>query len=194
MNCLQRWGYEAYGIDYADRTIQAVRDLFPHLNLSVQDVRKTNFPNDHFDAYWSLGVIEHFWNGYHEITHEAHRVLKHNGIFFLSFPAMSPLRKLKARLSWYQPLPRKIESNDFYEFMLDPNRVIKDLSDQGFSLVHSYSYDALKGIKDEITLFQPLTKKLYASKHVVARGIRLACTLLLGRLTGHMTLLVLKKT
>ncbi|MBI4256909.1 class I SAM-dependent methyltransferase [Candidatus Uhrbacteria bacterium] len=192
--CLNKWGYDAYGIDYADRTIRAVSENLPNLQLSVEDVRHTTFPNNFFDAYWSLGVIEHFWDGFDEITQEAHRVLKPDGIFFLSFPVMSPLRKLKARLDLYQPMRASTPQKNFYEFILDQKLVSQQLDEQGFELVETSLYDALKGLKDELPLLHHPLQKLYKNKHVVARGFRLLLTILLGRLTGHMTLLVFRKT
>ncbi len=194
VSCLQKWGYDAYGIDYAAETIQAVREMLPNLKLSVQDVKHTNFADAYFDAYWSLGVIEHFWNGYEEIVKEAHRILKPGGIFFLSFPVMSPLRKLKARLNRYPLLSPSTNTNDFYEFMLDQDIVTRELAGQGFELERIYLYDALKGLKDELPFLHLVLQKLYKSKNFLARGFRLLLTVCLGRWTGHMTVLVLRKT
>ncbi|TAL50338.1 class I SAM-dependent methyltransferase [Patescibacteria group bacterium] len=191
--CLNQWGYDSYGIDYADKTLQAVTDILPDLQLSVQDVRQTTFPNNFFDAYWSLGVIEHFWEGFDEITQEAHRVLKPGGILFLSFPVMSPLRKLKARLGLYQPMQASASRETFYEFMLDQKLVTQQLAEQGFALVETYLYDALKGLKDELPLLHIPLQKLYKSKLFVTRGLRFSLTFLVGRWTGHMALLVFRK-
>lgn len=55
-------------------------------------------------------------------------------------------------------------------------------------------YDALKGIKDEIPLFQSPVQRLYKSRSRLARASRLMLTMLLGRLTGHMTVLILRKS
>jgi len=40
------------------------------------------FPNNFFDGYWTLGVIEHFWEGYNQIIEEAKRVIKPGDIYF----------------------------------------------------------------------------------------------------------------
>lgn len=42
----------------------------------MQDVRKLQFADGFFDGYWSLGVIEYFWEGYNEIVNEVKRVIK----------------------------------------------------------------------------------------------------------------------
>lgn len=190
---LQTWGYEAYGVDFAADTIEAIQKLIPNLNVSVQDVKCMNFPDSYFDGYWSLGVIEHFWNGYDDIIKEAYRVIKQGGYLFLTFPVMSPLRKLKARLGLYKTLDRAITADNFYEFAIDARQVIDCITRYGFHEIQRYPYDALKGLKDEANILKPFLQKLYNSKGSFARGIRFALTLLCARLTGHMMLLVLKK-
>ena len=192
--CLDAWGYEAYGVDYAARTVEIVRELVPKLRIRVGDVRHLDFPNSFFDGYWSLGVIEHFWEGFDPITKEAVRVLKPGGTLFLTFPWMSPLRRLKAGLGLYPDVGSTQEIGTFYEFMLDRRAVVRTLESQGFSCVEFMPYDALKGLKDEIPFLHPMLKKLYKSKTRVARAIRYALTMLFAQLTGHMILLVCKKS
>lgn len=190
---LQSWGYDAYGVDFAKQTIDAVKKVVPSLNLCVQNVRHLEFPDTIFDGYWSLGVIEHFYDGYQEIAKEMARVIKPNGYLFLTFPVMSPLRKWKASLGLYQKQTTSMDLNTFYEFMLDPLRVKQDFEHFGFTLVQSHPYDALKGLKDEVPLFRPLLQSVYNGKGMVARGFRFVATLLLAKLTGHMMLFVFKK-
>ena len=98
---LEKYGFESYGIDFAKETIQKTKMHFPNLKVYVQDVRHMEFPDGYFDGYWSLGVIEHFWRGYDEVIKEAYRVLKPGGFVFLTVPAMSLLRRLKAILGLY---------------------------------------------------------------------------------------------
>jgi len=191
---MQTWGYDTYGVDFAEDTIHTVQELFPNLQLSVQDVRNLDFTNEFFDAYWSLGVIEHFWNGYEKITEEAFRVLKPGGYLFLTFPYMSPLRKLKAYLGRYPLLDSTFDPALFYEFMLDKSVIINELNQQGFTCVQTLPYDALKGLKDEVNFGQSFFQRLYKSRSKPAQAIRFLFTLFLGRLTGHMILLVCKKT
>lgn len=191
---IRSWGYDAQGIDYADKSIATTRTLVPSLNISVQDVRATTFPNDFFDGYWSLGVIEHFWDGFAPITNEAHRILKPNGTLFLTFPWMSPLRRVKTLFGFYARLDPGTDSKNFYEFMLDKRRVIRELEAQGFTCVESYSYDALKGVKDEIAILHPPLQKLYDNRSTHARIIRFLLTLLFSNFCGHMILLICKKS
>lgn len=191
---MDTWGYEAHGIDYAKRTIETVKELLPELRLQVGDVRHIDFPDASFDGYWSLGVIEHFWGGFSPITQEAYRVLKPNGTLFLTFPWMSPLRRLKARLGFFPSLTGQEKINTFYEFMLDGQRVVRELAAQGFDCIWSYRYDALKGFKDDLPILQRPLQRLYKSRSILARALRYLLTLVLARFTGHMILLVCKKS
>jgi SAM-dependent methyltransferase len=192
--CLNSWGYEAYGVDYATRTIKTVNELFPELRVSVGDVRHLDFPNEYFDGYWSLGVIEHFWSGFTPIVKEASRVLKADGTLFLTFPWMSPLRRFKVLLGCYPNISTMRDPSAFYKFVLDKHPVARELEHEGFVCVESLPFDALKGIKDEIPFLHPVLQKLYNSKSKLARGLRYLLTLVLARLCGHMITLVCKKS
>jgi SAM-dependent methyltransferase len=95
---LQNHGYQAIGVDYAAKTMAMVRQYLPRSDVRLGDVRSlVEFPDRHFAGYWSLGVIEHFWSGYEDIAREMLRVLRPGGYLFLTFPHMSPLRRVKAR-------------------------------------------------------------------------------------------------
>lgn len=43
LNC---WGYDAYGVDFAENTINKIKREFPNLKVSEQDVRKLKFLNN----------------------------------------------------------------------------------------------------------------------------------------------------
>ncbi|MBI5370023.1 methyltransferase domain-containing protein [Candidatus Uhrbacteria bacterium] len=191
---MRSWGYDACGVDYAQQAIATTNALVPSLQVSAQDVRATTFPNAFFDGYWSLGVIEHFWDGFAPITKEAHRVLKPAGTLFLTFPWMSPLRRMKAHFGLYPRFDSSTDPTTFYEFMLDKERVVRELETQGFACAESYPYDALKGIKDEIAFLHLPLQKLYNSRSASARAIRYLFTIFFSRLCGHMLLLVCKKS
>ena len=94
-------GYDAYGVDFAEKTVKRVNTLIPELKIRLGDVRQLEFPDATFHGYWSLGVIEHFPEGYDPIAKEMLRVLKPGGYLFLTFPYMSPLRRLKTYFGAY---------------------------------------------------------------------------------------------
>lgn len=189
---LKCWGYDAYGVDFAQETIKRTKNAFPELKLSVQDVKRLDFPASFFDGYWSLGVIEHCFNGFNEILKEAGRVIRPKGFLFLTFPFMSPLRRVKAKLGLYQAFESE-QSNNFYEFILNADLVKKEAKKYGFIVKASCPFDAVKGLKDEISFLRFVFQKLYDSKNIVSRGIRFLSSILLSKFAGHCVLLVFQK-
>ncbi len=188
-------GYKnAYGIDFAGKTVALINQLFPDLKIYPQDIRQTNFPDHYFDLYLSFGVIEHFYEGYGPIIKEAQRIVKPGGYLAISFPQMSWLRKTKSYLGFYR---RKLPDNQnhFYQFAFDPQKVAADLKNRyQLALKEVIFYDAIKGLKDEVALFRPLLRKLY-NYHGSSRWIKKLKSRL-DRLakpwTSHMAMLILQ--
>ena len=154
----------------------------------------TQFPDEFFDGYWSLGVIEHFYDGYNPIILEMRRVLKHGGYLFFTIPVISPLRKLKGRLGLYPIWHKsKQEVEHFYQFAFDPKNVIDDLVNIGFGLSEIKPYDGIKGLKDEVSVLQPILQYLYDNNNISARVIRKITNIIIRRFSNHMCLFVMQK-
>jgi len=118
-------GFQCIGVDYARDTVRAVNEHIPELDIRYGDIRKLDFPDDFFAGYWSIGVIEHLWDGYDRIAEEMERVLKPGGYLFLSFPYMSLYRRMLAKTGFY----RKYENQspeDFRQFALNHRKVTDD--------------------------------------------------------------------
>jgi len=187
------WGYDGYGVDFAGKTISVAKQILPDLKISRQNVENLDFPDNYFDGYWSLGVIEHDFEGYLKTAEEAHRVIKKKGYLFLTFPWMSPLRRLKVRKNRYPAPPAGLSSENFYEFFLDEKAVIKDIEKLGFRCRARYPYDATKGLKDEIPGVGPVLQKIYDSKNTFARISRYAISRTCAWFAGHVIALVFEK-
>jgi len=129
-------GYQAVGVDFAEKTLQAVKKIAPELTLCIGDLTTLAFKDASFDAYWSIGVIEHFINGYEEILIECKRVLKDGGIAYISFPYMNFLRRLKGKLGCYKKMP--LEDMEFYQYVLDQKLVKKKWEDYGFKFLDRF--------------------------------------------------------
>lgn len=187
-------GYDVYGVDYAQKTVEKVSALFPELKLTLDDVRKLNFPDETFHGYWSVGVIEHFTEGYDAIAKEMHRVLKPGGYLFLTFPYMSPLRKIKARCGMYPELTSEnFDKEHFYQFALDSKKVAKRFESFGFTLVKEKPYSGFKGLKDESGPLKPFFQWIYDNKSFPAKLISYGLTLLFSPVAAHATVLILRK-
>jgi len=150
---LYKEGFNCIGVDFAEKTIRLVNESFPELDVRVGDVRKLNFPDNYFAGYWSLGVIEHFWDGYEEIAAEMRRVIKPNGYLFVGFPYMSPVRRLKAKLNMYE-IYDKQKTDNFYQFALNIKNVRKYFEKLGFSLIGMKRSDGIKGAIEEFSFLK----------------------------------------
>ena len=145
-----------------------IKSAVPELNIKLGDVRSLPFEDGSFDGYWSMGVIEHFWNGYDDISKEMLRVLRLGGYSFLTFPYMSSLRKWKAKHNKYVEWKNNnSEPEGFYQFALSDQHVLSHFNDLGFELVDQSGQDGIKGLKDEIPPLKLTLQTLYDSKNLV---------------------------
>ncbi len=192
---LRQAGYGAFGVDFAYETVSLVNRYAPELDVRKGDVRNLPFEDGFFDGYWSLGVIEHFYQGYGPILREMARVLRGGGYLFLTFPRMSFLRKMKAQLGHYPVMPVAFdpEGSHFYQFALDTENVIDALKLAGFRLIAETGYAGLKGFKDEAGPLKPFLQRIYNSSSLGARMIKVVAESLLNPWCGHSALLVLRK-
>ncbi len=191
LECL---GYQSWGIDNAEDTVLMVSKLAPDLKISLGDVQHLEFPDAHFDGYWSLGVIEHFWDGYSNIVEEMKRVIKPGGYLFLTFPAMNPARYDKAKAGRYPLWTDTVEARfrqDFYQFVLPVDEVESVFHISGFQTIERKYLDGYKGVKDELALARQIITVL--SRVGLGRFVQKMMNLLLSRRYGHVVLLVLKR-
>jgi len=194
VHALKYQGFQAIGIDFAEQTIQKVKEAAPELDVRVGDMFALDLPDNALDGYVSVGVIEHFWDGYEEIAREMHRTLKTGGFLFVSFPYMSPLRRLKVALGLY-PFQESAAQNDqrerFYQFALNDGTVRADLESLGFQLIEKLTFSGIKGFKDEVALLKPFLQQVYDGKYGWRKRQNLNRLLL--PFTSHSALLVMKK-
>jgi len=195
--CLHHNGYSAFGVDFAENTVKKTNSLFPELNITKGDVRNLKFEDAFFDGYWSLGVIEHFYEGYKDILNEIQRVTKKGGYVFLTFPYLSPLRRLKVRFGIYNKF---IEDNcdlkNFYQFIFDDKMVKHDFEKKGFILRYMKPKGGLKGLKDEVLVLKPILQRLYDynGQNRFIKYFRFLINKHLAFFTGHTILMILEKT
>ncbi|MBI96458.1 SAM-dependent methyltransferase [bacterium] len=191
---LDRNKFDAVGLDFAPQVIKRINKHWGHLNVVTGDVMNLPFDDASFDGYWSLGVIEHFPDGYELIASEMKRVIKSGGFLFLTFPSMNGLRKSKALSCKYDNLNQNLqEMKDFYQFALDPLSVINNFSNKGFILKERSSKGTLHGIEDEIKQLSTFIKYLNSSSSRLTQLIDLILDRVIGHYFAHVTLLVFEK-
>ena len=91
---LRNKGYDVIGIDIARSDVRAARDFDPTVPVSEGDMLKTSFPDAHFEAVISLGVVEHFEGGPAAALAEVSRILTQGGLFFVTVPTQNLVRRI----------------------------------------------------------------------------------------------------
>ncbi len=172
---LRQLGYDVEGIDYNEAPLKKVLERYPDTPVKVGDVAAVPYPDNYFGGYISLGVIEHFTEGPFRAIHEAHRVLKKGGIFFVMVPQnhifmriMAPIRFLK-RNQMIRKIFRKPADTHYWEQYFKRKELIAILENGGFkvsevhALDHSHSLVSLSNFfRDKNTFDEasPLALKL----------------------------------
>ena len=193
---LSKAGYTAVGVDFAENTVKWLNQNLPELDIKVGDVRNLSYEDDSFAGYWSLGVIEHFHqDDYKKIISEMSRVISCGGYLFVSFPYMSPLRRMKTILGQHKTWQKREKQYVFYEYFLNADMTIDDLEKEGFVLVKKYSLNPIKGTKDEVGFLRPGLQVLhdYNGGNVCVKCIKYALSKILSPFAGHSILLVMRR-
>jgi len=158
-------GYSVVGVDNANKAIEMGKKFAPEdIDMRVGDMRHLDFPDQTFDGYWSIGVIEHDIYGFGEILNEMYRVLKSDGYLFLSFPVMSGLRKLKVRRASYPIATGKLKAPYFYQYIYDAQFVLKQFEHMGFCLVWKDNINQALGLADEVGAIGRILNKTFRTK------------------------------
>ncbi len=111
---LKKKCFDIIGVDFALDTLKRIKHLDESIPVEFGDINKTNFPDNYFSAYISLGVVEHFEEGPFVSIKEAERILKPRGMLLISIPVLNSIRRLT--------MPIEIIHNFFRE-----NRFIRKL-------------------------------------------------------------------
>lgn len=191
VQALHAAGYRCTGVDYAEKTVARIKELIPELDVRLDDLFDLKIESKSYDGFWSIGVIEHFTQGYDILADEMVRVLKKDGYLFLVVPAMSPLRRLKASLGCYKELTADVSMENFYCYFLDPQSMIGHFEGKGFVLKKKFYINSFKAVKNDTWHFMfKIMQKVYNSRGRCSRMIRKSFEKLFDNMAGHCVCLV----
>jgi len=195
VSALDSNGFNVLGVDYAVKTVKLLNKIAPNLNIKFGDVKHLFLEDNSVAGYWSLGVIEHFWDGYSEISNEMLRVIKPEGFLFITHPYISPLRRLKILFKNYSVFNESNEPQKFYQFILNHNLTIKNFEHLGFKFCKFEKLAGLKGVKDEISCLKVPLQKFYdmKSNNLIVKLILFSLNKILTVFGGHSCLLIFQK-
>lgn len=134
----QRRGHEIIGVEYNEEIAKRAKAFKPDIPVEQGDVTNLKYPDNYFDAYVSIGVIEHFEEGPEKALQEAYRVLKPGGLAFVSTPYLSLLRRFishPVRSTYFLLRKLRGQPNYFWEYRFTKNELKTYLDSAGFEII-----------------------------------------------------------
>jgi ubiquinone/menaquinone biosynthesis C-methylase UbiE len=144
----QRQGVQIVGVDYSESALAAHRASFPESELCRADLTELPFHDRSFDAYISLGVIEHYDDCGSAILAEAHRVLADDGCLLLSTPYLNYSRRLLRTSIENRQAAIAAAGGDFYQYAFREDALEGILEEAGFRVHERSYYDPGRGLRD----------------------------------------------
>lgn len=135
---LSRLGYQMIGVEIVPDCVERCKKYFPEMDIRVGDVRNLLFPDQYFNGYISIGVIEHMIEGPESTLKEMQRVLKPGGVAILTVPSFNyflrtwyPFRELLVKIFRYNRLIRKILGKPCFPYDKHKNQTkLKEIKKQ----------------------------------------------------------------
>ena len=136
----QNQGHTIVGIEYDKKIVDKAKEYKKDVAVELGDITDLQYPDNSFDAYISLGVIEHFEHGPEKSLQEAHRILKPGGLAFVTTPWLTVLRRLLShpiRSLYFLKRKMQGEPNYFWEYRFTKKELRSYLENAGFEIVHT---------------------------------------------------------
>lgn len=140
-------GHVIHGVDYTENALRRVKSYAPATRVAVGDVQSLPYPSDTFDLYVSVGVLEHIIDGPEIGLREAHRVLRHGGLLFISGPHIAatwPFRVFRAVAPRVDGLEKMVpagiafegDNDEFFEYHYTRSQMCEYITKYGFRIIY----------------------------------------------------------
>lgn len=143
---LHQRGYDIVGIDLASDALRIVKEYDPDVPIFAVDILHTRFPDKHFTAMISLGVVEHFEEGPQRALAEARRLLKDDGLLFITVPIANVNRRLIVHP--LKTLKHCVKNQSGSKYAFEEYRYSVD---QFTSLLRSSNFEILECVPDDFS-------------------------------------------
>jgi len=173
-------GYDIEGIELSAKLVALVNQRFPSVPVSVGNALDIDCPDDHYQGYVSIGVVEHRESGPEPFLAEAARVLAPGGTLVLAVPGFGAIRKVAHR---WRPGPEPAPGEPFFQYAFGPDELSQLVRDAGFEVRETHFVGAYRMLLEEVPGFRWVTNQR-GGKYV-----RRAAEQLLGNRDGHMLVL-----
>jgi 2-polyprenyl-3-methyl-5-hydroxy-6-metoxy-1,4-benzoquinol methylase len=165
-------GYNVEGVDFAENTIQRIRNYSSQLNVRSGDVYHLNAPDEYYGGYISIGIFEHNPEGPIEGLKEVQRVLKSNGVALISVPYLNHRRQKVLNQATHTQdliLPNGLR---FYQFYYSSNEFKSFLQTAGLRVIEEYPYAVYSGLTRDFRLGRYLKRHRFYSQGIHRRVLR----------------------
>src|SRR5262249_11169162 len=159
-------GVRVVGLDFERECLAQLKKQRFGLSLCAGDVARVPLGDSTVDVYYSGGVVEHFEEGPEVPLLEARRVLRDRGVFLVSVPYLSPVRRVLAWLGrphWYFVSDTRKTACPpdftFFQYAFTRAEFRRLLENAGFEVVSTQGYAILWGLA-ELPGFDWLIRRL----------------------------------
>ncbi len=145
---LSNFGIDIIGIDISNTGLNKCKNLASEIGINPDifqygDIRKLDYPDGYFSAYFSFGVIEHFKEGPYEALNEAFRILRPGGIAVISTPNKFMGLVMRIGENLLSIFKGRKKRTEFYEYEYTANQLADFIEKSGFKIIEK-NYVCLK--------------------------------------------------
>jgi SAM-dependent methyltransferase len=178
---LRHHGLKIEGIEYSSDLVDLVHSANPQLPVRQGNALHIDRPDNYYDTYLSIGVVEHRIEGPEPFLSEAYRVLKLGGKILISVPFFGPIRKLKSRLL---PYDRELPDLPFFQYGFTSKEFTNILRKACFSIEEVRLLYSHRLLLEEMAIYR------WASSRPWGHCVKKWAEALLQNRDGHMLMVV----